>query len=192
MPLHVCENCNSVENLHCIRDKSLPAVYNFVGDVKDFFPNMHQMDMQGYGYKDEDIIVNGVVWKRHDEIKMLCSACNTGKWHDEFSRDIATEEELEMASHSKHRMITPFDHDIELIADDDTPHGYRLATVNEKKTRKNVKTFLAGVTAMFPGVTGMINKSDLKDKVIELTDGDKDRIRKAADKRMRKLQKKGL
>ena len=109
-----------------------------------------------------------------------------------ITNGFATEEELEMASHSKHRMITPFDHDIELIADDDTPHGYRLATVNEKKTRKNVKTFLAGVTAMFPGVTGMINKSDLKDKVIELTDGDKDRIRKAADKRMRKLQKKGL
>ena len=192
MSLFICPKCKSVENLHCVRDKTSQSIRDYHGPMEEFFPNIHSMSMTGNGFAVmDDIYVNGKIWKAANEIMMLCSACNTGKWHDEFSRELATEEELEIASHSKCSMITPYDHDISLVKDDNTPHGYRLATPAELKKKNNMKAFVAATTAMFPQISGILHKGDIKDNVIELSETDKNKLRAAELKRERKALKKG-
>ena len=174
MPLFVCDKCGAVENSHCVRDKQSPPIRDYHGPIEDFYPNMYSMEMQGCGFEvEDDIYVNGEIWKAANEVRMLCSECNTGKWHDEFTKDYATDEEKEISTHSKCKMITPFDHDIELKKDDNAPHGYRLATEKEIAVKRNVGRFLAATTAAFPSVGGMLNKKSLRSNVIELTEHDK-------------------
>jgi hypothetical protein len=54
------------------------------------FPNMHLMEMHGFGREYIDTDGRG-------EIQMLCSECNTGKWHDLFDKRQANEVEALMA-----------------------------------------------------------------------------------------------
>lgn len=129
MPLIVCSKCGCVENTHLVNKDYIPTVYNYNGDESTFRPNMDLRDMQGH---DEfDIIVNDKVWKRKDEIKMLCSECNNiNGWHNEFKKDIASDDIKELSKFSKYGYITPFDHDHEaLIHNNDAEYGYE-ANVN--------------------------------------------------------------
>jgi hypothetical protein len=110
MSLFICQKCNTVENT------SLCFPYELVEDKEDpKYPNLHLMDMQGHG----DI---------GEEIKMLCSKCNTGHWHGEFERTQATEAEILMSKIGDFNMITPYDGDsAELfLIDSESPHGYKL------------------------------------------------------------------
>lgn len=110
MSLFVCQKCKTIDNTATCSVDYSPTVYTgMVEDENLFFPNMGGQDMDGQG--DEDILLNGVVWKRKDEVKRLCCYCNTGKWHGEFARNYASEDDLKVAKYSKYNMITPFDHE---------------------------------------------------------------------------------
>lgn len=128
MPLFICSECGCVENSHLVNKSEtyIPTVYNYVGDESKFFPQMSLMEMQGFD--KQDIIVNGVVWKRKNEIKMLCSECNNiNGWHNEFTKTQPTELDKEIALYSKYNMITPFDHESgALIKCDDTISEYQV------------------------------------------------------------------
>lgn len=111
MPLFICNKCGCIENSHLV-NKSEPyisVVYNYNGDVSQFFPHMCKMEMDGYDKKD--IIVNGTVWKRKDESKYLCSECNTGHWHEEFTKSFPSENTKILSLFSKNGFITPYDQD---------------------------------------------------------------------------------
>jgi len=127
MSLFVCSNCGTVENDNLITTGL---------DNDRFFPNMHLMDMHGLT-KDRHSLVElsnttlGDV-KEPEQVVMLCSECNTGTWHGEFSKSKATVDELLLCSVSDYRYITPFDHKPGyILKDDDAPHGYRLGTIDE-------------------------------------------------------------
>lgn len=125
MSLFVCSKCGCIENTATCSNSELRTVYT--AEIKDedkFFPHMGRMDMDGHD--DEDIIVNGKVWKRKDEIKVLCSECNDGVWHGEFNKEQATEDELKLAAYSKYNMVTPYDHDKGVIFS--TRGTYKLST----------------------------------------------------------------
>lgn len=127
MSLFVCMECKCIENSNLVHhgvDKDLSK------------PNMWLMDMQGCGSHivttnlevvERTAFYNKGSVKEPEDILMLCSECNTGTWHGEFDKDIASYEELAMASFSKYNMITPYDHkDGILIKDNSKPHGYGL------------------------------------------------------------------
>lgn len=133
MPLMICGKCGCIENTHLVKDKPgvdvqyIPTIYNYTSvDLKEkFYPNMWLQDMQGH--YDEDIIVDGIVWKAKDEIRMLCSECNTGKWHGEFEKVLATTKEIEVAKFSKYNMTTPYDHEEGcLTASPNNTSGYKV------------------------------------------------------------------
>ena len=127
MPLIICSKCGCIENTHLVNKSEpyVPTVYNYDDDEDKFFPHMSKMEMDGYD--TNDIIVNGRVWKRKDEVKYLCSECNTGNWHNEFTKSFPSEETKILSLFSKGGYITPFDQDeISYIKDDDNMDcGYR-------------------------------------------------------------------
>jgi len=55
------------------------------------FPNMHSMEMAGFRYEED-----GRTSLPRVEAVLLCSECNTGKWHGEFPKNEATEAEIIM------------------------------------------------------------------------------------------------
>lgn len=125
MSLFVCQKCNSIDNTATCSGDHSPTIYTaIVEDLNDFYPNMGGQDMDGHG--DEDIVVNGVVWKKADEVKRLCCYCNTGKWHHEFERCCASEDELKVAMYSKYNMITPFDHETGSITKLNSSEEYQV------------------------------------------------------------------
>ena len=91
MGLIVCDICKCVDNTNCLS----PDWNNLNQD----FPNMSSMEM--YGFRDK--------WKtekiRENEI-ILCSECNTGTWHDEWEKQIATDIEIEMARQMQGNIFT--------------------------------------------------------------------------------------
>jgi len=63
-------------------------------------PNLCRMEMDGY--------INGDV--KTARVRYMCSECNTGVWHGEFDKKLATMEEKLLASFSECNAITPLDH----------------------------------------------------------------------------------
>lgn len=84
MSLFICDKCGCVDNTSCNHPP-----YDMVG-IDPTFPNMHSMEMAGFR-EDED----GNELPRVAS-QLLCSECNTGKWHGEFSKKKATAVEIEM------------------------------------------------------------------------------------------------
>lgn len=60
------------------------------------FPNMHSMEMAGFRYAED-----GRTQLPRVERKLLCSECNTGTWHGEFDKTLATEAEVLMGEQLK-------------------------------------------------------------------------------------------
>lgn len=62
--------------------------------------------------------------------EMVCSECNTGTWHGIFKKEIATKEEIALASFSKFNAITPYDQpEISIIPSLEARYGYVLAPI---------------------------------------------------------------
>lgn len=126
MPLFLCSKCGCIENSHLVNktETYVPTVYNYEGDESKFFPHMSKMKMDGFD--KEDIIVNDNVWKRKDEKKFLCSECNTGHWHEEFTKSFPSENTKILSLFSSCGFITPYDQDeISYIRNDDNEEcGY--------------------------------------------------------------------
>lgn len=115
MPLFICSECGVVENSHLVNKTGKNTIYkhnnSIPGEMEPvFYPCMDLPDMMA-DYNHEDILLNGRIYKGKNEIKMLCSKCNTGHWHNEFTRTEPTEIDKEIALYSKYNMITPFDHE---------------------------------------------------------------------------------
>lgn len=109
MPLFICSECGCIDNIHHVMGMKKMSVYNYVRDNDIFYPNMSKFDMEGLG--DHDYTVNGVIWKKAEDVKLLCSECNSGTWHDVYDKTKPDENELRIASFSKFGYITPYDHD---------------------------------------------------------------------------------
>lgn len=107
MSLFRCELCGGIENTACCWDNKKEVITELSSEKGDY-PNMGLMDMQGFG---DEFKLDGIVWKSKDEIKMLCSECNTGKWHGEWEKEYATAEEDVVANYSKYSFTTKFDHE---------------------------------------------------------------------------------
>lgn len=145
MSLFICSKCGCVENTNLIHGKEDDRKYS--PDATEEYPCYCLQDMHGYG--------------RCSEITMLCSECNTGTWHGEFTKEQATEEEKYIGSHSKYGMITYYDHPDELfIRDPDAPLSMRLRTPEEIEQRKKSRKALGNVVALAHtfGATGFLNK----------------------------------
>jgi len=91
MSLFICMECGCVENTNCVNRNI---------NTNPEYPNLHKMEMDGFIPNREE----------RGEIRYLCSECNTGIWHDEFPKKLATDSERLIASFSKTNMITPADH----------------------------------------------------------------------------------
>lgn len=100
MSLFVCMNCGAVENTNCCNPRE-----SGVKEGDNGFPNMHTMDMHGF-----DDVYEKSADKYEDRtrspIRMLCSECNTGTWHDEFEKGYPTEAEALMASQLEDNTFT--------------------------------------------------------------------------------------
>lgn len=113
MSLFKCSKCGGIENTACCWDSKKEIVFELSENNK--FPNMGLMDMQGHG---DEFKFNGVVWKAKDEIMMLCSECNVGNWHGEWTKEYSTVEEDIVASYSEYAFTTKFDHEYGLFKKD--------------------------------------------------------------------------
>ena len=80
MSLFTCNSCGCVENT------ALCSSDNRKGDK---FPHKSLMFMHGF---DDNYEKTGV----RSEIELLCSECNTGVWHGEFTKKPATDVEVMM------------------------------------------------------------------------------------------------
>lgn len=131
MPLFICSECGCVENSHLVNKTGKDTIYkhnnSIPGEMEPkFYPHMDLTDMMA-SYDHEDILLNGRIYKGKNEIKMLCSECNTGEHHNEFTKTEPTELDKEIALYSKYNMITPFDHESgALIKCDDTISEYQV------------------------------------------------------------------
>ena len=131
MSLFICAHCGTIENTACV-DRNI--------DTNPLYPNLCRQEMQGYGV--DDVVINQPLAqyqpgdiKKGTDVLMLCSACNTGQFHNEFDIRHASANELELAIHSKYNMITPYDHpDNTITRDDDAPHGYRTFEISDAPT----------------------------------------------------------
>lgn len=147
MALFVCQKCKAVENHSCMAPH-----HSSNKDIKldERFPNMSLMEMQGM-YDEDTYVVNHigqdahgpiterVVFKPKDQVMMLCSECNLGKWHGEWEKHYATENDLEVASHSKYNYITPADHDVDLVKNEDGDYTVKLNFKNGKVNKNRRK-----------------------------------------------------
>lgn len=118
MPLIVCSKCKCIENTHLVNKKRLERKVDHNSKVTDgvkeeFYPCMDLRDMSGYD--NEDFFLDGEIYKKSDEIKILCSECNTGVWHNEFDKVTASDEIIEMSKFSKYGYITPYDQDSQAL-----------------------------------------------------------------------------
>lgn len=91
MSLFICMECGCIENTNCVSRNI---------NTNPEYPNLYRMQMEGYDLGKGE----------REEIRFLCSECNTGQWHNEFPKEQATEVEKEIASYSECNMITPYDH----------------------------------------------------------------------------------
>jgi len=83
MSLFICDTCGCVDNTSCNNPP-----YDNVGLNPDF-PNLHGMEMAGFGSDYEETGIRSPK-------QLLCSECNTGTWHGEFPKNKATEAEIIM------------------------------------------------------------------------------------------------
>ena len=108
MSLFICDKCNAIENNHCIRNSNV----DFVATMEH--PNLWLMDMHGkYNFFIKNPNGSGeLLYKERGIIQMLCSECNTGKWHNEFEKTVVKEDSDEkyISRFSPYRYITPADH----------------------------------------------------------------------------------
>jgi len=88
MSLFICSKCSCVDNNNLIKPGR-----------SEKYPNLAQMSMM------EITEING-------KSRMLCSECNTGKWHGKFSKDMPTKIEKEYAKYSEYGFCTTFDHPV--------------------------------------------------------------------------------
>ena len=126
MSLFLCSRCGCIENTNLVNKTYKPTLCHFNGDEKDFHPSLSRMSMDGYD--DEDIYLNGKIWKHRSDIMYLCSECNTGTWHDEFEKTMPSERTVILSQFSKAGYITKYDHaECSIIEDDDDVFecGYR-------------------------------------------------------------------
>lgn len=189
MSLFVCMECGAIENTNCI-------TRNLNSNPE--YPNLHMMDMHGFSSKEK---VAEVVSKLKGEcrwlvdenrhIVMLCSECNTGRYHNEFEKMYATDEELALAHTSEYNMVTPFDHpELTIKKDDNCRVGYRLHTEEEIVARKKGKAALNNIMGISTIFGGSMLPKYFKDKNREQTEEEKTvALRKAELKREIKLIK---
>ena len=88
MSLFICDRCGCVDNTNCNNPTSDKEKQD------SSYPNLCRMEMYGFGLEYEK---TGIRSKR----QLLCSECNTGKWHGEFAKKKATEVEIIMGSQLK-------------------------------------------------------------------------------------------
>lgn len=94
MSLFVCSECGCVENTNCCHNG---IEYDEDGNLPDNgFRNWGIMEMHGY---------RGVLDER-EKTHMICSECNTGKWHGEWEKTFPTEVELAMANDLEDKTFT--------------------------------------------------------------------------------------
>ena len=132
MSLFICDKCGCVDNTNCNHPP-----YDMIGIDPDY-PNMHSMEMAGFRYKED-----GRTSLPRVEPVLLCSECNTGKWHGEFAKNKATDVEIEMGSQlrgDEHNVFTFHP----LWADyDKDPDGFDIDILKETdldKTRYMIKS----------------------------------------------------
>jgi len=89
MGLFICSKCGCIENTN-LNDKG--CVETTTG-----YPNLHSMEMY-------QMIEQGTL------DGLLCSKCNTGKWHGDFKQEEANDVDKLLARFSKYNMTTPYDH----------------------------------------------------------------------------------
>ena len=104
MSLFICSKCGAIENHSCLGGRTSEMLNNY--------PNMHLIEMHGQDRDDTYVLdTNGdkVLFKKAEDIMMLCSECNTGKWHNEFDKEIPSSdsEEVYISRYSKYNYITP-------------------------------------------------------------------------------------
>lgn len=114
MPLFICNKCGCIENSHLVNKNLLETKYNYrnmiPGEmVPEFYPCMDLRDMHGHG--ESNILLNGQIWKDVKETRMLCSECNTGHWHEEFTKSFPSENTKILSLFSENGFITPYDQD---------------------------------------------------------------------------------
>jgi len=83
--LFICDKCRCVDNTNCNEPP-----YN-EAELDKNYPNLCGMEMYGFDLEYEK---TGIRSQR----QLLCSECNTGKWHGEFAKEKATEAEIIMGS----------------------------------------------------------------------------------------------
>jgi len=81
--IFVCNRCKTVEDSELV------------------FPEVTVVDEKFDPKTSAEMIKDG---------EMICSACNTGTWHNVFKQEKATTKEVVLASFSKYNAITPYDH----------------------------------------------------------------------------------
>jgi len=81
MSLFICSECGCVENTNLTMNYGVPR--------DGSYPNLSQMQMHGF---------RGEYYKtgEREDVRLLCSECNTGSWHGEFPKEQATEAEIIM------------------------------------------------------------------------------------------------
>ena len=142
-------------------------------------------------YGMQDILGCG----ENKEIKMLCSECNTGEWHNEFEKREATDEEKLYASYSKYNMCTYYDHPEELFTNDpDSDYSLRMYTeeeIAENKRRKEIVGTTLGLGSMFGANLNFLNRCSTTNSKALRTEEESNRYKQLADyKRALKLAKK--
>lgn len=125
MSLFVCDKCGTKENSNLILG---------VSNEKDLsYPNMSLTEMMGLKSKPTKIVVDGEtkIFKEATDIVMLCSECNTGKWHGEFEKQ--EPEDILPALFSKYNMLTIYDHLMGSVVTvtDETTKEKKLALSND-------------------------------------------------------------
>lgn len=160
MSLYVCHECGCVENTGLVNKMLEDSKL----DLNPDYPNMTLMSMQGADVKDLTIFDSNtgkaVVYKKANEIKMLCTECNFGRWHNKFNKRKANDREIELAKYSMYNLITPFDHENGCIT-----------SVNDRELSYKVHPFYAGLHSYYRELysvahTTMLANS-MRDKTIQ-------------------------
>lgn len=151
MSLFICDKCGCVDNTNLNHPP-----YDMQG-IDEGFPNLHSMEMAGFRYAED-----GITPLSREEPKLLCSECNTGKWHGEFAKCEATEVEIEMGRQlegDQHNVFTfhplwrmyskdPDGFDIEILKDNDWKDGSMSS-----KTKYTIRDTLSDLSWMTGGRT---------------------------------------
>lgn len=158
MSLFICDKCKCVDNTNCNHPP-----YDMV-EIDPDFPNMHSMEMAGFDDVYQETGVRGVK-------VLLCSECNTGKWHNEFPKKLATEAEIIMGAQLEgdekniftfHPLWPEYDRDPENFDVVDLKKNNLCATRYRvgKTVKETIKNMRGGVTDPYVREEPKISRND--------------------------------